>query len=197
MSIGFWKFKHLHLLPQEDLLQNHFPLHKKQAGLTQNHSSYCMGILSENCLIQLFQKKSPQIRAPILLLSCSKISSLLGIQGVKTSPYHPQTDGLVEIFSKTLKSMVRKVVNETQADWDQQLQFLLFAYREFPQISTGFLLFQLLYGHPVRGLMDVLKEAWQGSLSEQRFCELSCSQSERQTANRNLLIIIWLMLNNS
>lgn len=52
MSIGFWKFKHLHLLPQEDLLQNHFPLHKKQAGLTQNHSSYCMGILSENCLIQ-------------------------------------------------------------------------------------------------------------------------------------------------
>lgn len=119
MSIGFWKFKHLHLLPQEDLLQNHFPLHKKQAGLTQNHSSYCMGILSENCLIQLFQKKSPQIRAPILLLSCSKISSLLGIQGVKTSPYHPQTDGLVEIFSKTLKSMVRKVVNETQADWDQ------------------------------------------------------------------------------
>lgn len=114
MSIGSWKFKHLHLLPQEDLLQNHFTLHKKQEGLTQNHSSYCMGILSENCLIQLFQKKSSQIRAPILLLSCSKISSLLGIQGVKTSPYHPQTDGLVEIFSKTLKSMVRKVVNERQ-----------------------------------------------------------------------------------
>lgn len=44
---------------------------------------------------------------------------MLGIQGVKTSPYHPQTDGLVERFNNTLKSMLRKFVNDAGSDWDQ------------------------------------------------------------------------------
>lgn len=48
---------------------------------------------------------------------------------MKTSPYHPQTDGLVERFNKTLKSMLRKFVTDTGSDWDQWLPFLLFAYR--------------------------------------------------------------------
>lgn len=64
---------------------------------------------------------------------------LLGIQGVKNSSYHLQTDGLGE----TLKSMLRKFVNDAGSDW------LPFAYREVPQTSTEFSPFQLLSGHPV------------------------------------------------
>lgn len=86
---------------------------------------------------------------------------MLGIKGIKTTPYHPQTDGLVERFNKTLKAMLRKFVKDTGADWDQWLPFLLFAYREVPQASTGVSPFQLLYGHAVRGPLDVLKEAWE------------------------------------
>ena len=33
--------------------------------------------------------------------------------------------------------------------------------REVPQTSTGFSPFELLYGHEVRGPLDVLKESWQ------------------------------------
>ena len=32
---------------------------------------------------------------------------LLGVKAVKMSPYHPQTDGLVENFNQTLKSMLK------------------------------------------------------------------------------------------
>uniref|UniRef100_A0A669D934 Gypsy retrotransposon integrase-like protein 1 n=1 Tax=Oreochromis niloticus TaxID=8128 RepID=A0A669D934_ORENI len=132
-----------------------------------------------NCLIQLFSRVG--IPKEIITDQGTNFTSkmlkevyrLLGIQGVKTSPYHPQTDGLVERFNKTLKSMLRKFVNETGSDWYQWLPFLLFAYLEVPQSSTGFSPFQLLYGHPVRGPMDVLKEAREGSMSEQRFSELS------------------------
>ncbi|KAL7870568.1 hypothetical protein SRHO_G00080650 [Serrasalmus rhombeus] len=77
------------------------------------------------------------------------VFALMGIKGIRTTPFHPQTDGLVERFNKTLKCMLRKFVSETGSDWDRWLPFLLFAYREVPQASTGFSPFQLLYGREV------------------------------------------------
>ncbi|XP_076844741.1 uncharacterized protein LOC143489530 [Brachyhypopomus gauderio] len=102
-----------------------------------------------------------------------EVFTLLGIKGITTTPYHPQTDGLVERFNKTLKSMLKKFVSETGADWDQWLPYLLFAYREVPQASTGFSPFQLLYSREVRGPMDVLKEAWEGQDGERKINVLS------------------------
>lgn len=132
-----------------------------------------------NCLIQMFSRvgipkeiitdQGTNFTSSLL----KEVYSMLGIQGVKTSPYHPQTDGLVERFNKTLKSMLRKFVNDSGSDWNQWLPFLLFAYREVPQASTGFSPFQLLYGHSVRGPMDVLKEAWEGPMPQQQCSELS------------------------
>ena len=91
-----------------------------------------------------------------------QVYSLLGIKGIRTTPYHPQTDGLVERYNQTLKNMLRKYVSANGKDWDRWLPYLLFAYREVPQASTGFSPFELLYGRPVRGPLDLLKEAWEG-----------------------------------
>lgn len=137
-----------------------------------------------NCLIQLFSRVG--IPREIItdqgtnFISCllKEVYGLLGIHGVKTNPYHPQTDGLVECFK--VQSMLRKFVNDSGSDWDQWLPFLMFAYREVPQASTGFSPFQLLYGHSVRGPMDVLKEAWEGPKPQQQCSELS--ENERQTS---------------
>ena len=55
--------------------------------------------------------------------------------------------------------MLRKSIgkeSKTEKDWDVLLPYLLFAYREVPQSSTGF-------SHTVRGPLDLLSEAWQGS----------------------------------
>lgn len=62
----------------------------------------------------------------------------LRILAIKTTPYHPQTDGVVERFNQTLKRMLQKFVDDKGKDWDRWLPFLLFAYREVPQASTGF-----------------------------------------------------------
>ena len=48
-------------------------------------------------------------------------------------------------------------------DWDKLLPFVLFAYREVPQASTGFSPFELVYGRQVRGPLDILKETWKTS----------------------------------
>ena len=90
-----------------------------------------------------------------------EIYRLLHVQPIRTSPYHPQTDGVVKRFNQTLKSMLRKYAQEAGKDWDRLIPYLLFAYREVPQSSTGFSPFELLYGRPVRGPLDVLKETWE------------------------------------
>eukprot|EP00731_Ephydatia_muelleri_P005837 Em0003g85a len=90
----------------------------------------------------------------------AELYRLLNVHSIRTTPYHPQTDGLVERFSQTLKAMLRRTVTEEGKDWDRLLPYLLFAYREVPQASTGFSPFELLYGRAVRGPLDVIKATW-------------------------------------
>ena len=73
----------------------------------------------------------------------------LHIHTIRTTPYHPQTDGLVERFNKTLKSMLKKVMSEEGRDWDTLLPYIIFAYREVPQAATGFSPFELVFGREV------------------------------------------------
>ncbi len=97
-----------------------------------------------------------------------ELYELLGIKSVRTSVYHPQTDGLVERFNRTLKTMIRKFVHEDAKNWDKWLEPLLFAVREVPQASTGFSPFELLYGRQPRGVLDVLRETWEEGPSESK-----------------------------
>ncbi len=80
----------------------------------------------------------------------TELYSMLHVRPIRTTPYHPQTDGLVERFNQTLKSMLQKTAKEEGKDWDTLLPYLLFAYREVPQASTGISPFELLYGHSER-----------------------------------------------
>ena len=59
--------------------------------------------------------------------------------------------------------MIKKFVMEKDKDWDKLLPYLLFGYREVPHASTSFSPLELLYGRSVRGPLDALKGAWEGS----------------------------------
>ena len=97
------------------------------------------------------------------LVLLKEMYRLLHVSGIRTSPYHPQTDGLVEHFNGTLKSMLKKCAMEDGKDWDRLIPYVQFAYREAPQKSTGFSPFELLYGREVRGPLDIIKEEWEPS----------------------------------
>ena len=80
---------------------------------------------------------------------------------IRTSLYHPhQTDGLVEQFNQTLKQMMRQHIKGEGREWNKLIPYVLLAYREVPQASTGLSPFELIYGRDVRGPLDVLKGKW-------------------------------------
>ena len=98
----------------------------------------------------------------------TELYKMLHVHPIRTSPYHPQTDGLVERFNQTLKSMLRKAAVEEGKDWDKMLPYLLFAYREVPQASTGFSPFELLYIWSCCSRTTGRTEASMGSKREER-----------------------------
>jgi len=84
-----------------------------------------------------------------------EICHLLGVTKTRTTPYHPQSDGLVERFNRTLLDMLSITVAD-EHDWDLSLPMLLLAYRTSVQETTGTTPFQLMFGRNPRLPEDVL-----------------------------------------
>ena len=84
----------------------------------------------------------------------------LGIKQRKSTAYHPQSQGALERFHQTLKSMLRAYCLQENKEWDEGLPLLLFAVRESVQASLGFSPFELVFGHTPRGPLKLLKEVW-------------------------------------
>ena len=90
---------------------------------------------------QLLSDRGPSFLSRLLLGVCS----VMGVKKVNTSAYHPQSDGLVERFNRTLTDMLAKTV-KPGVEWDARLPYVLFAYRATLQVSTSESPFFLLYG---------------------------------------------------
>ena len=65
------------------------------------------------------------------------VCKLLGIKMLNTTAHHPQCDGMVEQFNRTLNTMLRKYAAEFSTQWDDYLSGALWAYRNVPHDSTG------------------------------------------------------------
>ena len=128
----------------------------------------CDAVNVANALIELFRR----VGIPRIILTdqgsnftsklMKELFAILKVKGVTTSPYHPQANGKTERFNGTLKSILKKLCAEEEAEWDTLLPYALFAYREVPHEETGFAPFELHYGWPVRGPTDVIREFMTG-----------------------------------
>jgi hypothetical protein len=73
------------------------------------------------------------------------------INHVRTSPYHPQTNGRLEKFNDTcVQILARKCAPEGQHNWDMFLPEALFAYRAHNTRTTGASPFFLTFGREPR-----------------------------------------------
>lgn len=75
----------------------------------------------------------------------AEVCRLVKIKKINTSGYHPQTDGLVERFHRTLIQMLSLYVRKHGRDWDCYLPYLLYVYWVSAQESVRESPFYLLY----------------------------------------------------
>eukprot|EP00731_Ephydatia_muelleri_P009263 Em0004g1601a len=84
------------------------------------------------------------------------LCATLGINRTQTTAYHPEGNGQVERFNRTLESMLAKVFADHQRDWDEHIQNALFAYRTAIHDSTGYTPFLVMFGRSPTLPIDVM-----------------------------------------
>lgn len=92
----------------------------------------------------------------------AQILKQLHVTHQKASAYHAQSQGVLERFHQTLKSLFRSYCTHMEGDWEEGLPWLLMAARESSQKSKGFSPNELVSGHSVRSLMSLLSEDLKG-----------------------------------
>ena len=92
----------------------------------------------------LMSDKGPQFNAKFFHSTCH----VLGVTKLYASAYHPQTNGQVERYNRTIASMLRNYVSDHQGDWDVYVGPLTYAYNSHIHRTTRTKPFELIVSRP-------------------------------------------------
>ena len=84
------------------------------------------------------------------------LCELYGVQKLRTSPCHAQTNGQVEHMNQTIIHMIGKLEEDKKACWSKHLPELLMAYNATCSAVTGYSPYYLLFGRRPRIPVDYL-----------------------------------------
>ena len=84
------------------------------------------------------------------------LCELYGVQKLRTSPYHAQTNGQVERMNQMIICMIGKLEEDKKACWSEKLPELLMAYNATRSAVTRYSPYYLLFGRRPRIPVDYL-----------------------------------------
>jgi transposase InsO family protein len=86
----------------------------------------------------------------------AELCRLIGVRKFRTTPYRPQTNGLLERLHSVINRMLAKVISADQRDWAERLPSVMAAYRASVHKSTGFTPNRLILGCETRLPADLV-----------------------------------------
>ena len=86
----------------------------------------------------------------------TNLCELYGVQKLRTSPYHAQTNGQVEWMNQTIICMIGKLEQDKKARWSEHLLEMISAYNGTRSAVTGYSPYFLLFGRKARMPVDYL-----------------------------------------
>ena len=95
---------------------------------------------------QLHSDQGCQFESKLIAETCE----IMGVKKTRTTAYHPQCDGLVERFNRTLLGMLATCARDHPSSWESRLQKVCFAYSSSEQPTTGYSPSFLMLGHESR-----------------------------------------------
>jgi transposase InsO family protein len=94
--------------------------------------------------ISLLTDNGPQFTAKFFQAVCAE----LGVKKTFTTAYHPQTNGQVERYNRTILAALRAYVSKRQDDWDDFTSAVTYAYNCRVHSSLGMAPFEIVLSRP-------------------------------------------------
>lgn len=96
------------------------------------------------CPIYLTSDQGRQFESQLF----AKLLAAMGTKRNRTTPYHPQSNGIVERWHRTLKTALKTRLNNST--WIDELPTVLMGLRAATRSDTGISAAELTYGHNIR-----------------------------------------------
>ena len=127
---------------------DHFT-HYVQAFVTNNHTAFTTARVLYNNFFSVFgfpqrlmSDQGTEFTGDVIAAMCK----LLGIEKIRTTPYHPQGNGLAERVHQTLQRMIGKLDPEKHRKWPEHIASMMFAYNTTWSQVTGYSPYFLMFG---------------------------------------------------
>ena len=140
------------------VMEDHFTRYT-QAYITNNHTVCTTARVLYNEFFSVFGfpgKLMSDQAAEIMGQVISELCDLLGVTKIRTSPYHPQTNGTVERVHQTLRRMIAKMDPDKRAKWPSHLGPILIVYNATRSLITGYSPYFLMFGRRPRLPVNLL-----------------------------------------
>jgi len=85
-----------------------------------------------------------------------ELCAILDINKLHTTPYHKECDGLSERLFRSVKKMLKCMVNFSHDNWDTLLPSIMISYNSCVHATTNFTPYELMFGRQMKLPIDLI-----------------------------------------